>query len=216
VDSFLGNIHYIKINSGQLKLGQEVIVSQTLETKKLTNVFSLRGKQQLLSDVFHAGDICVVAKIEGLETGNSISEPKNVTYIHPVEIPNPVIYIAVHPKNKNDEDKISSALTRLNLEDPTFQIKRNKETQQLLIGGQGMTHLQYILERMKLMFKVDVDIEEQKIVYRETIKKDVEAEGKHKKQSGGAGQFGHVFIKFEPSKELFEFHQSGVGLYRQP
>ena len=211
VDPFIGNMSYIKINRGSLKPNQEVMIHPNGDIKKLTNVFSLRGKQQLLSDVFHAGDICVVAKIEGLETGNSISDPKNVIYIHPVEIPNPVIYIAVHPKNKNDEDKISNALNRLNLEDPTFQIKRNKETQQLLIGGQGMTHLQYILERMKLMFKVDVDIEEQKIVYRETIKKYVEAEGKHKKQSGGAGQFGHVFIKFEPSKELFEFHEDVFG-----
>jgi elongation factor G len=171
----------------------------------------VRGKQQINNDIYHAGDICVVAKIDGLETGNSLSDPKHITLVEPVAIPNPIMYIAVHPKNKNDEDKISNALHRLNLEDPTFQIQRNKETQQLLIGGQGMTHLNYILERMKLMFKVDVDIDEQKIVYRETIKKYVEAEGKHKKQSGGAGQFGHVFIKFEPSNELFEFHEDVFG-----
>jgi elongation factor G len=211
VDPFIGIMSYIKINRGSLKSNQEVMIHPLGEVKKLNNVFSLRGKHQLSSEVFHAGDICVVSKIEGLETGHSLSDPKNYTYIEPVVTPNPVIYIAVHPKNKNDEDKISNALNRLNLEDPTFQIMRNKETQQLLIGGQGMTHLQYIIERMKNMFKVDIEIQEQKIVYRETIKKYVEAEGKHKKQSGGAGQFGHVYIKFEPSSEIFEFQEDVFG-----
>ncbi|MGB0202563.1 MAG: elongation factor G [Acholeplasmataceae bacterium] len=211
VDPFIGTMSYIKINRGSLKPNQEVMLLPSKEVKKLSNVFSVRGKQQINNDIYHAGDICVVAKIEGLETGNSLSDPKHITLIEPVVIPNPIMYIAVHPKNRNDEDKISNALHRLNLEDPTFQIQRNKETQQLLIGGQGMTHLNYILERMKLMFKVDVDIDEQKIVYRETIKKYVEAEGKHKKQSGGAGQFGHVYIKFEPSNELFEFHEDVFG-----
>ncbi len=89
--------------------------------------FLLRGKQQINSDIYHAGDICVVAKIEGLETGNSLSDPKHITLVDPVAIPNPIMYIAVHPKNKNDEDKISNALHRLNLEDPTFQIQRNKK-----------------------------------------------------------------------------------------
>ncbi|HBD74379.1 MAG TPA: elongation factor G, partial [Acholeplasmataceae bacterium] len=211
VDPFIGTMSYIKVNRGSLKPNQEVMLLPSKEVRKLSNVFSVRGKQQINNDIYHAGDICVAAKIDGLETGNSLSDSKHITLVEPVAIPNPIMYIAVHPKNKNDEDKISNALHRLNLEDPTFQIQRNKETQQLLIGGQGMTHLNYILERMKLMFKVDVDIDEQKIVYRETIKKYVEAEGKHKKQSGGAGQFGHVFIKFEPSNELFEFHEDVFG-----
>ena len=115
--------------------------------------------------------MCAIAKMEGLETGFTLTDPKNQIMYVPVKQPTPVIYIAVHPKNKNDEDKISMALHRINIEDPTFEIKRNKETAQLLLGGQGMTHLQYVLERMKNMFKVDVDIEDQKIVYRETIKK---------------------------------------------
>jgi elongation factor G len=211
VDPFLGTINYVKITSGSLKSGQEVILSNKNEHKKLSNVFSVRGKNQLTTEIFHAGDICAVAKVDGIETGDTISDPKYVIRFEPVQIQSPVIYIAVHPKNKNDEDKISNALQRLNLEDPTFQILRNKETQQLLLGGQGMTHLNYVLERMKTMFKVDVDIEEQKIVYRETIKKRVEAEGKHKKQSGGAGQFGHVYIRFEPSQDIFEFSEEVFG-----
>ncbi len=211
VDPFLGAINMLKINSGTLKNGQDIILSNKGETKKITNVFSLRGKNQIQCDFYHAGDMAAVAKIDGIETGDTLADPKSQIIYTPVTVGTPVIYIAVHPKNQNDEDKISMALHRLNLEDPTFEIKRNKETAQLLLGGQGMTHLGYVLERMKTMFKVDVDIDEQKIVYRETIKKLVQAEGKHKKQSGGAGQFGHVWIKFEPSKELFEFEEDVFG-----
>jgi elongation factor G len=211
VDPFMGTVNIIKINSGTLKPGQEVVVSNKGENKKLSNVYAVRGKTQMPTEIFHAGDIAAVAKVDGIETGDTLADPKSPIVYEAVPTVTPVIYIAVHPKNKNDEDKISGALQRLNLEDPTFEIRRNKETSQLLLGGQGMTHLGYILDRMKTMFKVDVDIEDQKIVYRETIKKRVEAEGKHKKQSGGAGQFGHVWIRFEPSTEVFEFSEEVFG-----
>jgi elongation factor G len=211
VDPFLGAVNLLKINSGTLKLGQEVVISNKGENKKITNLFGVRGKQQIPCELFHAGDMAAVAKIDGIETGDTLTDPKSQVVYQPVAIPTPIIYIAVHPKNKNDEDKISMALHRLNQEDPTFEIRRNKETSQLLLGGQGMTHLSYVLERMKTMFKVEVDIDDQKIVYRETIKKLVQAEGKHRKQSGGAGQFGHVWIKFEPSKEIFEFSEDVFG-----
>ena len=211
VDPFLGTVNLIKVNSGILSLGQEVLIPNTGDTKKISNLSAIKGKQQVELQTFHAGDMCAVAKMEGLETGFTLTDPKYPIMYEPVKQPTPVIYIAVHPKNKNDEDKISMALHRINIEDPTFEIKRNKETAQLLLGGQGMTHLQYVLERMKNMFKVDVDIEDQKIVYRETIKKSVQAEGKHKKQSGGAGQFGHVWIRFEPSTEIFEFAEDVFG-----
>ncbi len=211
VDPFLGQINLLKIISGTLKLGQEVIISNKGETKKISNLFVPRGKTQVECTQFHAGDIAAVAKIEGIQTGDTLSDIKQQVVFDLVNQPTPIIYIAVHPKNKNDEDKISMALTRINLEDPTFQIVRNKETAQLLLGGMGMTHLGYVLERIKSMFKVDCDVDDQKIVYRETIKKMVQAEGKHKKQSGGAGQFGHVWIKFEPSTELFEFAEDVFG-----
>ncbi len=211
VDPFLGTINLLKINSGSLKNGQEVLISNNGETKKIMNLFELRGKQQIDLDVFHAGDIAAIAKLEGIETGQTLTDPKHPIMFAPVVQPTPVIYIAVHPKHKNDEDKISMALHRINLEDPTFEIKRNKETAQLLLGGQGMNHLHYVLERMKNIFKVEVDIQDQKIVYRETIKRKVEAEGKHKKQSGGAGQFGHVFIRFEPNDKDFEFSEEVFG-----
>lgn len=211
VDQFLGTINIIKINSGVLRTGQEVVITNKGENKKLMNLFGLRGKNQITLDSYNAGDICAVAKVDGLETGDTIADPRAQIVYPKVEAPTPIIYIAVHPKNKADEDKISMALNRINLEDPTFEIRRNKETAQLLLGGQGMTHLSYVLERMKTIFKVDVDIEDQKIVYRETIKRRVEAEGKHRKQSGGAGQFGHVYIRFEPTDEDFIFAEEIFG-----
>ncbi len=211
VDPFLGAINLVKINSGTLTMGQEVFIPNTSENKKVSNLSAISGKSQIEQIVFHAGDMCAIAKMDGIQTGYTLTDPKNPIMYEPVKQPTSVIYIAVHPKNKNDEDKISMALNRINIEDPTFEIKRNKETSQLLLGGQGMTHLQYVLERMKNMFKVDVNVEDQKIVYRETIRKSVEAEGKHKKQSGGAGQFGHVWIRFEPSKEHFEFSEEVFG-----
>ena len=211
VDPFLGTVNLLKINSGTLASGQEVYVNTLQTTKKLMNLFTLRGKNQIDENLFHAGDIAAIAKADGIETGQTLSDPKNQIEFSPVLAPTSVIFIAVHPKDKNDEDKISMALHRINVEDPTFEIVRNKETAQLLLGGQGLTHLQYVLDRMKTMFKVDVNIEDQKIVYRETIKKKVEAEGKHKKQSGGAGQFGHVWIRFEPSTETFEFDEEVFG-----
>ena len=208
-DPFLGAINLLKINSGTLATGQEVVTNKD-ENKKIGAIFSLRGKTQLPLSIAYAGDIVATAKID-LSTTNSISDVKNPVCYPAIPIVTPVIYIAVHPKNKNDEDKISSALQKINLEDPSFSIVRNKETAQLLLGGQGMTHLGYILEKLKTMFKVDVDIDEQKIVYRETIKRKVEAQGKHKKQSGGAGQYGDVHIRFEPSEKIFEFASEVVG-----
>ncbi len=210
VDPFLGVINYLKVNSGTLAPGQDITVTNRGETKKVGALFGLRGKTQIPVELVHAGDIVAVNKLD-LYTGDTLSDTRNQVLYEPVPIVTPVIYVAIVPKNRQDEDKISGALQRLNLEDPTFEIRRNKETAQLLVGGQGMTHLGYILDKMKSMFKVDVEIEDQKIVYRETITRKVEAEGKHKKQSGGAGQFGHVYIRFEPSEEIFEFHEEIFG-----
>ena len=169
------------------------------------------GKKQVPLDEVVAGDICAVSKLDDIHTNFTISDPKNPIVYPEVKILKPTIYIAITPKNRQDEDKISTALNRLNIEDPSFETIRNKETNQLLLGGLGMTHINYVIDRMRNVFKVEVTQEESKVVYRETIKKRVEAEGKHKKQSGGAGQFGHVWIRFEPSTEIFEFHEEVFG-----
>lgn len=210
VDPFLGIINFVKINSGTIKNGEEVINTVTKETKRINNLFTMRGKDELKQSEFHAGDICAITRLD-FNTGETISNIKSPIKYNPVEHLTPVMYLAIEPKNRADEDKISSALKRLEIEDPTFSVRRNNETNQLLIGGQGMTHLTYVLEKLKNLYSVEVNIVEQKISYRETIKKTAVGEGKHRKQSGGAGQYGHVFIRFEPIKEGFEFESEVVG-----
>lgn len=211
IDPFVGAINLIKVNSGSIKTGQEIYIGNNNKTEKVGALFTMIGKKQVPLDEVVAGDICAVSKLDDIHTNFTISDPKNPIVYPEVKILKPTIYIAITPKNRQDEDKISNALNRLNIEDPSFETIRNKETNQLLLGGLGMTHINYVIDRMKNVFKVEVTQEEPKVVYRETIKKRVEAEGKHKKQSGGAGQFGHVWIRFEPSSEAFEFKEEVFG-----
>lgn len=211
VDPFVGAINYLKVYSGSIKTGQEIYISNTDEKEKVGALFTLIGKKQVPLDVVEAGDICAVSKLEGIKTGYTLSDLKSPIVLPEVEILKPTIYVAIQPKERRDEDRISTALTRLSIEDPSFETVRNVETNQLLLGGLGMTHINYIIDRMKSLYKVDVTQEETKVVYRETIKRKVEAEGKHRKQSGGAGQYGHVFIRFEPTKEDFVFEEEVFG-----
>ncbi len=212
VDPFLGTINFFKVYSGTTKGLTEAYIPNSDQVVKIGSISGIQGKNQFAIDVLHAGDIGVMTKSGDIKTGDTICDKKAVIQYQAPEIPTPVIYVAIQAKTKQDEDKISAALQKLNLEDPSFEVKRNPETSQLLVGGQGMTHIGYILEKMKNMFKVDVDISDQKIVYRETIRKVGSAQGRHKKQSGGAGQFGDVWIRFEPLADKdFEFASEVVG-----
>nr|HPN60626.1 elongation factor G [Bacilli bacterium] len=211
IDPFVGTVTLFKVSSGVIRSGQEVYIGEIDTTVKISQLFVMRGKNQINVDAVWAGDIGAVSKVTEFLNGVTFSDKKEPIVYPKVEHSSPTIYVAIVPKNKQDEDKISTSLQRLRLEDDTFEIKRNPETSQLLIGGQGMTHIGYILERMKNMFKVDVDITDQKVVYRETIRSKGEAQGRHKKQSGGAGQFGDVWIRFEPCKEDFIFAEEVVG-----
>ncbi len=214
VDPFIGSINLVKVFSGTLNSNQEVFNANTKKSMKIGNINFIRGKEQLSTEKIGAGDIGIVTKIDGLQTGHTICDPKSpIMYEGPV-FPEPTIFVAVRPKLKRDEDKISSVLQKLNLEDPSFEVIRNSETSQLLIGGQGMTHIQFLLERMENLYNVEVEMLEQKIPYRETIRKKVEAEGRHKKQSGGSGQFGVVNIRFEPAADrdtVLEFNEEIHG-----
>ena len=211
VDPFLGTVNFFKVYSGSTLGMSEVYVPNIDQNVKLATVNTIMGKNLIPVDVLHAGDIGVVTKVGELQTGFTICDKKSLIQYDPVEVPTPVMYVAIKAKTKQDEDKMSNALSKLNQEDPTFEIKRNPETQQLLLGGAGMTHIGYIIDKMKNMFKVEVTLEEPKVVYRETIRKTGSAQGRHKKQSGGAGQFGDVWIRFEPSDQDFEFASEVVG-----
>ena len=170
VDPFVGTISLFKIYSGVCKTGMDVYIPNIDQTVKLPQIFSLMGKTQLQIDAAYAGDIIAVAKLSELEIGYTLCEKKAPVVFDKPEYATPIYYVAIKPKNKQDEEKISSALTKIRQEDPTFEFRRNPETAQLLIGGQGVLHLGYVVDKLKNIFKVEVEQEEPKVVYRETIR----------------------------------------------
>lgn len=214
MDPFIGTMNFVKIFSGQLTGGQKVVIGNNGKEIKVNTINLLRGHDQIDVDILNSGDVGVITKTDDIYTGCTLSDPKSPVILKGAPIPNPTIYVAVHPIDKKGEDKISAALQKLRIEDPSFEFKRNRETAQLLIGGQGMQHINIILEKLKNQYKVEVEILDQKIVYRETIKAKVESEGRHKKQSGGSGQFGVVKLRFEPldpNEVEFEFSEEIHG-----
>lgn len=198
IDPFVGTINFMQIKSGSLEKDQEIYVSNSQNVEKATQPFTLMGKEQITLDKVYAGDICAMAKVPEVKTGTTISDKKSRIIYPEVVTPTPTMYLAVKAENKKDEDKLSNALAKITLEDPTIETRRNKETAQLLIGGQGMIHIGYIIDKMKNAYKVALSTEDQKIVYRETIKQTASAEGRYIKQSGGSGYYGVVVMRFEP------------------
>ena len=210
VDPYAGIINILKVNSGILKLGDDIYCPQTGKTEKVGALFTLFGKNQISVQEVHAGDICAITKLQGIRSSYTLCSPKNVVSYKPVKYPTAVIFKAISPKNKADEDKLSQVLQKMMTEDPTIEVKRNAETKQLLLGGAGNSHLQYILDKMKNTYKVDLSTEEPKIIYRESIKGSATGDGRYIKQSGGAGFYGVVQMKFEPDKES-SFHEEIFG-----
>jgi len=212
IDPFIGTISLMQIRSGYVAKDQDIYVSETGNVERATQIFTLLGKTQIPMDIAYAGDICAVAKLNGVTTGSTLSEKKNIIKYPKVITPSPTMYVAIHPENKKDEDKLSNALAKLQLEDNTLEVKRNKETSQLLIGGQGIIHLNYIMDKMRNMYKVPLMSEDQRIVYRETIKATATAEGRYIKQSGGSGYYGVVVMRFEPLADKdYEFTEEVFG-----
>jgi elongation factor G len=211
VDPFVGKINLMKVISGKLTAGMEVLNTRTEKPEKLGALFFLRGKSQTEADTVSAGDIVAAAKLQYTQTGDTLCDKANFIKYPPVSFPEPSLYMAVEPKAKGDEEKISSGLAKLMEEDPSFIMTRNTETHQTLIGGQGEIQIGIITAKLKDKFGVNVDLVDQKIPYRETIKGKSDVQGKHKKQSGGAGQYGDVRIRFSPSTEVFEFSEELFG-----
>ena len=201
VDPYAGVSSIFKVNSGTLKVGQEVYIPQLNRTEKINNIYTICGKVQTPVSELVAGDIGLVTKVEGLENSMTLCAPKNVITFKPIDYPTAVYFRALTPKSKNDEDKLSQVLSKIQLEDKTIEIKRNIETKQQLIGTSGSGHLNFILERMKNAYKLEINTEAPKIVYRETIKKSAAAEGRYVKQSGGSGFYGVVTMEFGPAPE---------------
>jgi elongation factor G len=213
VDRHVGKISLFKVLSGKVMPDDTLVNSRTHSDERLHAPFTLRGKEQIPVDHLPVGDIGAVAKLADVETGDTLA-PKGtpVSVLHP-PAPEPVITIGIRPKSKGDEDKLMTALHRLQEEDPVLSVRRDDETHQTLLGGMGETHLAIATERLSRKFGVEVETEPVVVPYRESITKQAEAEGKYKKQTGGHGQFGVANIRMEPLDRGsgFEFVDQIVG-----
>lgn len=198
-DPFVGKLSYVKVISGKLAADSTPINSRTGQPERLGKIIYIRGKKQEDTAYITAGDIGAVTKLAATETGDALCDPKKVLSFDPIHFPHPCLTMAIKAEAKGDEAKIASALQRLMEEDPTLAYENNAETHQQLISGLGEQHLDVLVSKLKNKFGVSVSLEVPRVAYRETIRKKVKVQGKHKKQSGGHGQFGDVWVEFEPT-----------------
>ncbi len=210
-DPFLGKISLAKVVSGKLTPGMSLYNHKAGKDEKLGSMFFLRGKTQGECPQAVAGDIVAFAKLQFTKTGDTLSEKNNEVILDAITFPQPTLYQAIEAADKGADDKLSSGFARLTEEDPSLVLTRNTETRQTLVGGQGETQINIALSKLKDKYGVAVNVVPQKIAYRETIKGQSDVQGKHKKQTGGSGQYGDVHIRFSPSQEEFEFSEELFG-----
>ena len=213
VDPFVGRISYIKVLSGTLASDSNVVNGNNGKPEKISQIFIIKGKHQTAVGKLFTGDIGALTKLQNTSTNDTLCEKGKLLSADPIVFTEPLYGQAVFPKTKNDEDKLSNGLNRLQEEDPTFKVVNNKETKETIMYGIGDQHLDVIVNKLKNKFKADVTLADPKITYRETITKTAVGEGRHKKQSGGHGQFGHVFVEFAPNPDVeeMEFHEKVFG-----
>ena len=197
-DPYVGRINYFRVYSGVLKPDSQVYNANVGKNERVGQVFSMRGKNQVPMEQVVAGDIAAVAKLQQTATGETLCERSSPFRFLPIGFPEPVISFAVEPKTKGDEEKVSSGLSRFLEEDPTFRLERRAETRETVISGLGELHLEIIVSRLAQKFGVEVNLATPKVPYKETIKGQTKVEGRHKKQTGGRGQYGHVFLELAP------------------
>ena len=211
VDPFVGKLNVMKVFRGTLKSGSTVYNATTGKTERINQIYLLKGKKQEPVSELGAGDIGAVNKLAATNTGDTLCDEGAKVKFDPIHFPRPVLSMAIYAEKKGEEDKIFQGLNKLAEEDYTYTVAKNPETGEMLISGQGETHLDVINRKLKAKFNVAALLKTPKIAYRETIRKTVEAEGKHKKQSGGHGQYGHCKVRFEPFEGEFEFAEEVVG-----
>ncbi|MEA1986351.1 MAG: elongation factor G [Candidatus Marinimicrobia bacterium] len=199
-DSNVGDLSYFKVFSGTLKPGSELKNVDTNKSERFGTIYTLNGKKRVEVNELHAGDIGVAVKLKDSHTNNTLSDNKDPVLYKKIEFPNPVIRVAVKAKSKGDEEKIGAGLSQISEQDPTFHYEVDSELQQTLVSGLGEIHLQISLNKIMERFKIEIDQLEPKIPYRETITTKANGRYRHKKQSGGAGQFGEVELTLEPNE----------------
>ncbi|MGI6487058.1 MAG: elongation factor G [Syntrophomonadaceae bacterium] len=211
-DPYIGRLNFFRIFTGTMKSDSTVYNPNKDKEERINNLLLMRGKDQIQVPELHPGDIAAVTKLSETLSGDTLTEKANPVVLEGIDYPEPSLGIAIEPVGKGDEEKLSNAVQRLMEEDPTITIEKNTETRQTILKTLGETHADIIMERLSRKFGVDVNTNEMKIPYRETIKRAVEVEGKHKKQTGGHGQYGHVWIKMEPlTDEEFVFEEEVFG-----
>jgi len=211
-DPYVGKMSFFRVYGGKFTAESTVFNSSRGVEEKIGQPFYLRGKTQEPIASVIAGDIAVIAKLQEVKTGDTICGKEHPLELQGIDFPEPTLSVAVEPKTKGDEDKLGSALARLIEEDPTMRISKNAETKELILTGLGEMQLEILQEKLTRKFGVDVTLKVPRVPYRETIRKAVKVEGKHKKQTGGHGQYGHVWINLEPCEGSdFEFAESIFG-----
>jgi elongation factor G len=212
-DAFVGKLTFFRVYAGTLKAGSYVYNSVSGKKERISRLLQMHANHREEIDEVKAGDIAAAVGLKYTRTGDTLCSEDDPVILERMIFPEPVIQIAIEPKTKADQDKLSDALSKLSDEDPTFKVKVDEETSQTLISGMGELHLEILVDRMKREFKVEANIGKPQVAYRETITQSVQAEGKFVKQSGGRGKFGHVYVEISPNEvgKGFEFINGIVG-----
>ena len=211
-DPFVGKLTFFRVYSGKISSGSYILNSTKDKKERLGRILQMHANTRKEIDEVYAGDIAAAVGFKNTTTGDTICDEKNFIILEKMEFPEPVIELAIEPKTKQDQDKLGNGLARLAEEDPTFRVTTNPETGDTIIAGVGELHLDVIVDRLKREFKVEANVGAPQVAYRETIRGTADCEGKFVRQSGGRGQYGHVWIKFEPNEgKGFEFVDAVVG-----
>ena len=212
-DPFVGSLTFFRVYSGVLKAGDSVYNATTMKKERIGRILLMHANSKEDVKEVRAGDIAAAVGLKTVTTGHTLCTPDSVITLERMEFPEPVISIAVEPKTKADQEKMGLALSKLAQEDPSFKVATDQESNQTIISGMGELHLEIIVDRMKREFSVEANVGKPQVAYRETIRKPIEQEAKYIKQSGGRGQYGHVWLKLEPQESGtgFEFVNAIVG-----
>ena len=212
-DPYVGKLTFIRVYTGTLKAGSYVLNSVSDKKERVGRVLQMHANTRQDLEEIRCGDIAAIVGLKHTRTGDTLCTEEDAIVLEKMVFPEPVIQIAIEPKTKADQDKLSDSLAKLSDEDPTFKVKVDDETGQTLISGMGELHLEILVDRMKREFKVEANVGKPQVAYRETISKTVQAEGKFIKQSGGRGKYGHVWIELSPNEpgKGFEFENAIVG-----
>lgn len=212
-DPYVGKLTFIRVYTGTLKAGSYILNSVSDKKERVGRVLQMHANTREDLEEIRCGDIAAIVGLKHTRTGDTLCTEEDAIVLEKMVFPEPVIQIAIEPKTKADQDKLSDSLAKLSDEDPTFKVKVDDETGQTLISGMGELHLEILVDRMKREFKVEANVGKPQVAYRETISKTVQAEGKFIKQSGGRGKYGHVWIELSPNEpgKGFEFENAIVG-----